>query len=68
MQAFALSPAKASAAVMALAVDAVPTQGAYYNRTTLTRSSPPSYDRGSAQRLWHITEQICGMFAGPAAP
>jgi len=53
---------------MALAVDAVPTQGAYYNRTTLTRSSPPSYDRGSAQRLWHITEQICGMFAGPAAP
>jgi NAD(P)-dependent dehydrogenase (short-subunit alcohol dehydrogenase family) len=60
MQAFALSPAKAAAAVTALATQPIATNGAYYDRTTPTRSSPPSYDRTDAGRLWHITEQICG--------
>jgi NAD(P)-dependent dehydrogenase (short-subunit alcohol dehydrogenase family) len=60
MQVFALSPAKAAVPVTTLAVDPVSTQGGYYDRTTPVRSSPPSYDRSAAERLWQLTEQICG--------
>lgn len=61
-QVFAISTAKAAPAVTALAVDPVSTQGGYYNRTTPTRSSPPSYDLAAAERLWKITERISGTF------
>jgi retinol dehydrogenase-12 len=62
MHAFSLSTAKAAPALTTLATDPLTTQGGYYDRTTPTRSSPPSYDRDAAQRLWNITERICGPF------
>lgn len=62
MHAFAISAAKAAPAVIALAVEPVSTQGGYYDRTTPTRSSPPSYDLAAAERLWNITERINGTF------
>lgn len=62
LHAFSLSTAKAAPAIIKLAVDPLTTQGGYYDRTTPTRSSPPSYDRRAALRLWDITEQICGPF------
>jgi NAD(P)-dependent dehydrogenase (short-subunit alcohol dehydrogenase family) len=62
MQTFAISAAKAAPAVTALALEPVSTQGGYYNRTTPTRSSPPSYDLAAAERLWKVTERISGTF------
>jgi NAD(P)-dependent dehydrogenase (short-subunit alcohol dehydrogenase family) len=60
MQVFAISTTKAAPAVTALAVEPVSTQGGYYDRTKLTRSSPPSYELAAAERLWQITERITG--------
>ncbi|MCW2913176.1 MAG: hypothetical protein JWN52_1244 [Actinomycetia bacterium] len=42
--------------------DLLNSNGAYYDRTTLTRSSAPSYDTEAAARLWQITERLCGPF------
>lgn len=61
-QAMAISPARAAPAIIRLATETVTTNGGYYDRTTLTRSSGPSYDTGTAARLWQVTEQICGPF------
>jgi len=62
MHAFSLSTAKAAPAIIELAVDPLTTQGGYSDRTTPTRSSPPSYDRDAALRLWDVTERMCGPF------
>lgn len=67
-QVFAISAAKAAPAVTALAVGAVSTQGGYYDRSTPVRSSPPSYDRAAAARLWQVTEQLCGPFDPAGTP
>lgn len=61
-QAMGIAPARAAPAVTRLATETVTTNGGYYDRTTLTRSSGPSYDTGTAARLWQVTEQICGPF------
>jgi NAD(P)-dependent dehydrogenase (short-subunit alcohol dehydrogenase family) len=58
----AISPERGAPAITALAVEPVTTNGGYYDRSTLTRSSPPSYDADAARRLWEITEGICGPF------
>jgi NAD(P)-dependent dehydrogenase (short-subunit alcohol dehydrogenase family) len=58
----ALSPTRAAPVITALAVEPVTTNGGYYDRSHLTRSSPPSYDTDAARRLWEITESICGPF------
>jgi len=60
MQVFALSSARAAGPVASLAIGPVATQGAYYDRSTPVRSSPPSYDRNAASRLWQLTEALSG--------
>jgi NAD(P)-dependent dehydrogenase (short-subunit alcohol dehydrogenase family) len=66
-QAFAISPKRAAAAVAALATQPLARNGQYYDRATPTRSSPPSYDRGAAARLWSVTEELCGRFDAEGA-
>ena len=59
----ATSPGRAAPAITALAVEPLTTNGGYYDRSSLVRSSPPSYDTDAARRLWEVTEAICGPFA-----
>lgn len=60
----AISPSRAAPAITALAVEPIATNGGYYDRANLARSSPPSYDAGAARRLWEVSEGMCGRF-GP---
>jgi NAD(P)-dependent dehydrogenase (short-subunit alcohol dehydrogenase family) len=62
MHAMSMSARKGAAPVIALAVDPGIQAGAYYDRFTPVRSSPYSYDRASASRLWTETERLRGPF------
>ncbi|SDU64931.1 SDR family NAD(P)-dependent oxidoreductase [Jiangella alkaliphila] len=54
--------------VTRLAADDVVENGAYYDRFRTAASSPASYDRDDAARLWQLTEQLRGPFSGTSAP
>lgn len=64
MHAISMSAAKGAAPVVFLATGPGVAGGVYYNRSTPTRSSPSSYDRVVAGRLWTETERLRGPF-GP---
>ncbi|MEU6645753.1 SDR family NAD(P)-dependent oxidoreductase [Saccharomonospora sp. NPDC046836] len=59
----ALSARQGAAPVVELATSPDIANGAYYSRFTNTRSSPASYDVGTARRLWEVTEELRGPFA-----
>jgi NAD(P)-dependent dehydrogenase (short-subunit alcohol dehydrogenase family) len=63
----AISPARAAPAITSLALEPLTTNGGYYDRSDLVRSSPPSYDADVARRLWEISESMCGPFGAPIA-
>lgn len=62
MHAISLSARKGAAPVVALATDPVIQPGGYYNRCTIARSSPESYDVSRARRLWAVSEALRGCF------
>ncbi|HEY1625705.1 MAG TPA: SDR family NAD(P)-dependent oxidoreductase [Streptosporangiaceae bacterium] len=64
MHAISMSARKGAAPVVALATEPGIAGGTYYDRSTPTRSSPASYDRDTAGRLWAETERLRGPF-GP---
>lgn len=67
--AMAGSAASGAEPVARLASDASVTAGAYYNRLTPVASSPASYDRAAAERLWTETVKLRGPFgAGHQGP
>ncbi len=61
----AISPSRAAPAITSLALEPPTTNGGYYDRSDLVRSSPPSYDADAARRLWEISERMCGPFGAP---
>jgi hypothetical protein len=52
MHAISLPARQGAAPIVALATATRVEAGGYYNRDTLTRSSPASYKTEDAQRLW----------------
>ena len=58
----AIPPSRAAPAITALAVEPLATNGGYYDRSNVVRSSPPSHDADAARRLWEISERLHGPF------
>ncbi|MDP4511547.1 SDR family NAD(P)-dependent oxidoreductase [Nonomuraea turcica] len=65
--ALAPSAAKGAEPLCVLATDPDVVKGGYYDRNTLTNSSPASYDTEAARRLWEITEQLRGPYPASTA-
>lgn len=59
---FATTPETGARGLTRLAVDPAleAVSGQYFSGMQLARSSPASYDRARAQRLWELSEQITG--------
>ncbi|BCJ28324.1 hypothetical protein [Actinocatenispora sera] len=62
MHALSISARRGAEPVASLATAEHLERGAYYNRFTPARSSPASYDRSLADRLWYVTETLRGPF------
>jgi retinol dehydrogenase-12 len=64
MHAISLPAQQGAAPIVALATAKRIEAGGYYNRETLARSSPASYNVEDAQRLWLLSEQLRAPFEG----
>jgi hypothetical protein len=42
--------------------------GAYFVHGRTVRSSPASYDREAARRLWQVSEELCGLSVYAGSP
>jgi NAD(P)-dependent dehydrogenase (short-subunit alcohol dehydrogenase family) len=62
MHAMSMSVRKGAAPVVSLAAGPEIRAGAYYDRFTPVQSSPFSYDRAAAGRLWAQTQRLRGNF------
>lgn len=63
MHAISIPARNGAEAVVALATASTVHAGGYYNRFSITRSSPESHHTSVTDRLWQVTQTLRGAFA-----